>query len=75
MALGEDYLKLLVQIGNFTKEVTGVSIVDAYFGPKNLSPEKMKQVLPSEKLLANLERLIDRAKEIRRQTGKNLHNK
>ena len=65
MALGEDYLKLLVQIGNFTKEVTGVSIVDAYFGPKNLSPEKMKQVLPSEKLLANLEKLIDRAKEIR----------
>jgi hypothetical protein len=64
MALGEDYLKLVVQIGNFTKGVTGVSIVDAYFGPKDLSPGKVKQVLPSEKLLANLERLIDRAKEI-----------
>jgi len=64
MALGEDYLKLLVQIGNFTKEATGISIVDAYFGPKSLSPERVKQVLPSEKLLANLERLIDRAKEI-----------
>jgi hypothetical protein len=64
LASGEDYLKLLVCIGNFTKEVTGISIVDAYFGPKNLSPERVKQVLPSEKLLMNLERLIDRAKEM-----------
>jgi hypothetical protein len=64
MAFGGDYLKLLVQVGNFTKEITGTSIVDAYFGPKNLSPERLKQVLSSEKLLTNLESLIDRAKEI-----------
>jgi hypothetical protein len=64
MAFGEDYLKLLVYVGNFTKEVTGISIVDAYFGPKNLSPERVKQVPPSEKLLTNLERLIDSAKEM-----------
>jgi len=42
MTFEEDYLKLMGQIGNFTKEVTGVSVVDAYFGPKNLSPEKTK---------------------------------
>jgi len=64
MAFGEDYLNLLVQIGNFTKEVTGISIVDAYFGPRKFSPEKVKQVLSSEKLISNLERLIGRAKEI-----------
>jgi hypothetical protein len=64
MALGEDYLKLLVQIGNFTREITGISIVDAYFGPKSLSPERVKQVLPSEELLMNIERFIGRAKEI-----------
>jgi hypothetical protein len=64
MAFGEDYLKLLVQVGNFTKEVTGISIVDAYFGPRKFSPEKVKQVLSSEKLISNLERLIGRAKEI-----------
>jgi hypothetical protein len=39
MALGEDYLKLLVQISNFTEEVRGTSIVDEYFGPKKLSQE------------------------------------
>jgi hypothetical protein len=64
MALDEDYLKLLIQIGNFTKGVTGISIVDAYFGPREFSPEKMRQVLAPDKLISNLERLIDRAKEI-----------
>jgi hypothetical protein len=64
MIFGEDYLKLLGQIGNFTKEVTGVSVIDAYFGPKNLSPEKAKRRLTSEKLLMNLDTLIGKAKEI-----------
>jgi len=64
MALDEDYLKLLVQIGNFTKKATGISIVDAYFGPRKFSPEKVKQDLSPEKLISNLERLIGRAREI-----------
>jgi len=64
MVIGEDYLKLLGQIGNFTKEVTGVSVIDAYFGPKNLSPEKAKRRLTPEKLLMNLDTLIGKAKEI-----------
>jgi hypothetical protein len=64
MIFGEDYLKLLGQIGNFTKEVTGVSIVDAYFGPKNLSPESTKTRLTPEKLLMNLDTLIGKAREI-----------
>jgi len=64
MPFGENYLELLGQIGNFTKEVTGVSIVDAYFGPKNLSPEKAKRRLAPEKLLMNLEISIGKAKEI-----------
>jgi len=64
MIFGEDYLKLLGQIGNFTKEVTGVSIVDAYFGPRNLSPENAKRHLTPEKLLMNLDTLIGKAREI-----------
>lgn len=64
MIFGEDYLKLLGQIGNFTKEVTGVSIVDAYFGPKVLSPESAKRHLTPEKLLMNLDTLIGKAGEI-----------
>ena len=64
MALDEDYLKLLMHIGNFTKEATGVSIVDAYFGQKKFLPGKSERVPSSEKLISNLERLIDRGKEI-----------
>lgn len=64
MIFGEDYLKLLGQIGNFTKEVTGVSIVDAYFGPRNLSPENARRHLTPEKLLMNLDTLIGKAREI-----------
>jgi len=39
---GEDYLKLLGQIGNFTKEVTGVNVIDAYFGQKTSLQRKQK---------------------------------
>jgi len=64
MAFEEDYLKLLGRIGNFTKEVTGVSIIDAYFGPIKLSPEIEKRRLSPDKLLMDLDTLIGKAKEI-----------
>jgi len=64
MPFGEDYLELLGQVGNFTKKVTGVSIVDAYFGPKNLSPEKAKRPWAPEKLLTKIDSLRSMAKEI-----------
>lgn len=64
MPFEEEYLKLVGQIGNFTKEVTGVNIVDAYFGPKRFSPEKAKRRLSSESLLTNLDVLIGKAREI-----------
>ena len=36
MTFEKDYLKLLGHIGTFTRNVTGTSVVDAYFGPENL---------------------------------------
>ena len=64
MTFEEDYLKLVGQIGNFTEEATGVSVVDAYFGPESLSPEKAQKRLTSEKLLTSLDTLIGKTKEI-----------
>jgi hypothetical protein len=64
MTFEEDYLKQLSQIDNFTKEKTGTSLIDAYFGPKNLSPEKTKTHPPPEQLLTNLDRLIEKTKDI-----------
>jgi len=64
MAFEVDYLKLLRRIGNFTKEVSGVSIIDAYFGPIKLSPEIEKRHLSPDILLMDLDNLIGKAKEI-----------
>jgi hypothetical protein len=64
LAFGEDYLKIVGQIGNFTKEITGMSIIDSYFGPENLLQEKAGMHLDHEKLLMDLDLLIGRAKDI-----------
>jgi hypothetical protein len=64
MTFDEDYLKLLGQVGNFTKDVTGVSIIDAYFGPENLSQVKARRPLTPEKLLKNIDVLSGEAREI-----------
>jgi len=64
MSFEEDYLKLVGQIGNFTQEVAEVNIIDAYFGPENLSPTKAKIHLTPEKLLNNIDALSGEAKRI-----------
>ena len=64
MTFEEDYLRLIGQIGNFTKEVTGMSIIDAYFGPEKLCSEKHKTRLTPEKLLMNLDTLTEKVKEL-----------
>jgi hypothetical protein len=64
LAFGEDYLKIVGQIGNFTKEITGMSIIDSHFGPENLSQEKAGMRSDPEKLLMDLDLLIGRAKDI-----------
>ena len=64
MTLEEDYLRLLGGINNFTTKVTGVPIIDAYFGPERFSPDKAKVHSTAEELLADLNTLIVNAKEI-----------
>jgi len=64
MTFGEDYLKLVGDIGNFAKEVTGVSLIDAYFGPEDLSPAKAKRDSTPEKLLNDIHALMGATREI-----------
>lgn len=64
MTFEQDYLELLGQINHLTKEVTGVGIVDAYFGPRSLSPDRTKSHLPSEKFLINLNMLVGKSEQI-----------
>lgn len=64
MTFEQDYLELIGQINHFTKKITEVGIVDAYFGPKNLSPYRAQSHLPPEKLLMNLDMLVGKSEEI-----------
>jgi hypothetical protein len=59
MTFEKDYLALLGHIGAFTRNITGTSVVDAYFGPANLSPDKVKEPLPSEKQVASFDTLMN----------------
>jgi len=48
-----------------SRNVTGTSVVDAYFGPENLSPDKIKEPLPPEEQLTSLDTMIERCRDIR----------
>jgi hypothetical protein len=64
MPFAEDYLETIAQIGNFTKQTTGVSIIDAYFGPEDLAPQKVKTRPTTDNLMTNLDMLVDEAKQM-----------
>jgi len=64
MTFEEDYLRLLCEISNFTMKITGVPIIDAYFGPERFSPDKAGAHSTPEELLADLDTLIMSVKEI-----------
>jgi len=64
MTFEEDYLRLLREINDFTRKVTGVPIIDAYFGPERFSQDKIRAISTPEELLADLNTLIMSAKDI-----------
>jgi hypothetical protein len=59
MDVAEKYVRLCGEVSQFTKEKTGVSFVDAYFGPENLNPELQKRDSNPEELLQTASSLID----------------
>jgi len=58
----EQYVRLCGRIGNLSESLTGVSIVDAYFGPNNLAPEKQTRSTEPESILQDIGSLIDNIK-------------
>lgn len=58
MGIGESFVELCGRVGNLTKEKTGISIVDAYFGPEELRPE-LQDTQPVDELIADLNKLND----------------
>jgi hypothetical protein len=64
VAYGEDYLRLVGRVSNFAKQTTGASLVDAYFGPEEFSPDRAETPSNSEQFLAELNGLLLEVKEI-----------
>jgi len=58
MGFSERFVKLCGEVGNLAKKKTGISIVDAYFGPDELKPE-LQGIRPADELLTDLNQLTD----------------
>jgi len=55
MTFSETYVRICGEVSNFTKEKTGTSFIDAYFGPEALAPELQSR----DKIPADLTHEID----------------
>ena len=53
------FVRLCGEVGNYTKRITGVSIVDAYSGPAELAPDRQPDNSEPEYLFHSLETLMD----------------
>lgn len=59
MDVSKEFLRLCGLVGGFTKQLTGVSVVDAYFGPDEYHPDKLQYDGDEKSLRQDLKRLID----------------
>jgi len=63
MRVSESFVRLCGEVSNFTKEKTGTSFVDAYFGPEHLDPEQQSKKKHPEEIIHEIEELIDSVKQ------------
>jgi hypothetical protein len=63
MDVSESYVRLCGEVSHFTKKKTGISLVDAYFGPAYLSPEQQSKNRTPEDLIHSVSILIDRIRD------------
>jgi hypothetical protein len=63
MEVSEEFVRLCGQIGQFTTQITGVSVVDAYFGPDEFHPDRQEFDGDAKNLKHQLEHLLDQVKE------------
>ena len=73
MEVSESYVRLCGEVSNFTKEKTGTSFVDAYFGPEHLGPDYQSKKKDPEELIYEIEGLIDSVKQEIQSTIKSKH--
>ncbi len=59
MNAAERFVKVCGEIGNFTEKITGVSVVDAYFGPEDIHPKKLSKEKTALDLVHDIHQTFD----------------
>ncbi|MFX1270895.1 MAG: hypothetical protein ACFFAX_04355, partial [Promethearchaeota archaeon] len=63
MDVGREFIRLCGEVGNFSKSVTGLSIVDAYYGPDELAPDRQAKDREPDIMMHELSVLYDNIKD------------
>jgi len=59
MSAAERFVKLCGEVGNYTKKITGISVVDAYFGSDEFHPEKQSKDKTAADLVHDIHQAFD----------------
>lgn len=59
----EEFVRVCGKVGQYSKRITGNSIVDAYFGPQELAPALQDECQSSKELVHELGVLLDRCRD------------
>jgi len=59
MNAAERFVKICSEIGNFSERLTGVSVVDAYFGPEEFHPKKQSKEKTATDLVHDIHQTFD----------------
>jgi hypothetical protein len=63
MDVGREFTRLCGDVGNLSEAVTGISIVDAYYGPADLAPARQAKGRRPEAIMHELSVITDRIKD------------
>ncbi|MFX1578479.1 MAG: hypothetical protein ACFFBJ_02445 [Promethearchaeota archaeon] len=59
MKVGERFVKLCGEIGNYTENSTGVNVIDAYTGPNEIHPDKQRKDVSHQDLVHEIHQTFD----------------
>lgn len=59
MNAAEKFVTICGEVGNYTEKLTGVSIVDAYFGPEEFHPKNQSKEKPPQDLIHGIQESFD----------------
>ncbi|MHA2003355.1 MAG: hypothetical protein ACW975_06550 [Candidatus Thorarchaeota archaeon] len=59
MDVGREFTRICGEVGNLSEAVTGISIVDAYYGPPELAPARQAKDRAPEAILHELSEIAD----------------